>query len=289
MLKVFVDTDCDITPEFAKENGFELISMPYIIGDKTIFPYKDFKVFNAEEYYNSLREGVLLKTCAINQEEYKAYFEPHFANGDDIFYIHFSLSMSGTFNSMNLAVNELLEKYPGRKFYSFDTKGITTISYCLIQEFAKLYKQGKTAEEMIEWGHKNVDRYAVYFYAEDLKFFARSGRVSGFAGFFGNMIGIKPIIYMNENGQMVSISKARGTKNAIDKILGYVRELEDDILNHKVYVANTGCINSAKAMIAALKKEFGEELDCEIVDVNPTAGAHCGPGCVGVCFHSKHR
>ena len=47
MLKVFVDTDCDITPEFAKENGFELISMPYIIGDKTIFPYKDFKVFNA--------------------------------------------------------------------------------------------------------------------------------------------------------------------------------------------------------------------------------------------------
>ena len=40
------------------------------------------------------------------------YFEPHFQNGDDILYVHFSTQLSGTFNAMNIAVDELLEKYP---------------------------------------------------------------------------------------------------------------------------------------------------------------------------------
>lgn len=289
MLKIFVDSDCDITPEIANEYGFELISMPYIIGDKTIFPYKDFKVFNDKEFYDSLKSGTLPKTCAINQEEYKNYFEPHFANGDDIFYIHFSQAMSGTFNSMNLAVNELLEKYPERKFYSFDTKAITVLSYALIHEFGKMYKEGKSVEEMIAWGNDNVDRYAVYFYADDLSFFARSGRVSGIAGFFGNIVGIRPIIHINDEGRMVSISKARGSKNAIAKLLSYVRELNDDIKSNRVYVANAGFLSGAETLVKELKKEYGDDLDCEIVTVNPTAGSHCGPGCIGVAFKSIHR
>ena len=68
MLTLFTDTDCDVTPEIAKEYGFKLISMPFVVDDKTIFPYKDFESFYAKHFYDMLRTGKLPKTCAINAE-----------------------------------------------------------------------------------------------------------------------------------------------------------------------------------------------------------------------------
>ena len=289
MYTIFTDTDCDITPEIAKEYGYKLISMPYVIGDKTIFPYKDFEKFNPKEFYDILRGGVLPKTCAINQEEYKEYFEPEFKNGNDILYVHFSGSMSGTFTSMKLAVDELLEKYPERKFYTIDTKAITVLSYVIVREIGQMYKEGKTVEELLKWAEENVDRYAVYFYADDLKFFARSGRVSNFAGFMGNAIGLHPIIHISQEGQMVSIAKAIGRKKALAKIIEYVDTLQDDIKSHRVVIANTDFDAGVEIIEKALNEKFGDDLNYEIIDVNPTAGSHCGPNCIGVCFHAIHR
>ena len=111
MLVLFTDTDCDITPESAKKYGFELISMPYFVNEKEIKPYVDFDEFKYKDFYNMLRKGVLPKTSAISPKQYIEYFEPHFKEGNDILYIHFSKNMSGTFNSLNIALEELKTKY----------------------------------------------------------------------------------------------------------------------------------------------------------------------------------
>ena len=37
------------------------------------------------------------------------------------------------------------------------------------------------------------------------------------------------------------------------------------------------------------KAKYGNNLNIDYVIVNPTAGAHCGPDCVGIAFHAKHR
>ena len=289
MLTLFTDTDCDVTPEIAKEYGFKLISMPFVVDDKTIFPYKDFESFYAKHFYDMLRTGKLPKTCAINAEEYKIYFEEEFKKGNDILYVHFSSAMSGTFTSMNLAVQELLETYKDRKFYTIDTKGITILSLSVVRLVGQMIKDGKSVEEVLAWAEKEVDHQAVYFYADDLKFFQRSGRVSGFAGFMGNMIGLHPIIHIDTNGQMVSIDKAIGRKKALAKILEYVDKLQDDIQNTHIIIGHTDFMAGVELITKMLKDKYGENLDIEVVDVNPTAGSHCGPDCVGVCFHAKQR
>ena len=48
MLRLFTDTDCDITPADAAEYGYTLISMPYAIDGKTVYPYEDFDTFDAK-------------------------------------------------------------------------------------------------------------------------------------------------------------------------------------------------------------------------------------------------
>ena len=289
MLVLFTDSDCDITPDIAKYYGFELISMPYTINEKEIYPYVDFDEFKVKEYYDQLRKGTLPTTSALSPLKYIEYFEPHFAAGNDILYVHFSKAMSGTFNSLNLALQELKEKYPERNFYTIDTKAITALSYLVVTEIGKLVKQGKTIDELLAWANTEVDKYAIYFYADDLTFFKRSGRVSGFSGVMGNLLGIHPIIHMSSEGKMVNLAKARGKRNSLNKIIDMVSEIEEDIANYPVIIAHSDCLEIAHELEKLMKERFGENLKTEYVVVNPTAGAHCGPNCVGVAFHAKHR
>ena len=289
MYTLFTDTDCDITPEIAAQYGYKLISMPYTIEGKQIFPYVDFKEFDYKAFYNKLRQGVIPTTSALSPVEYINYFEPEFKAGRDILYVHFSAAMSATFNSMRLALEELAEKYPDRKVYTVDTKGITLGSYNICHYIGEMYKNGASIEEIQKWAEVEVDKTAFYFYADDLKFFGKSGRVSGFAAFFGNVIGLKPIIFIGNDGKMTTKDKCRGRKNALQKLLQYVIDLEEDIKNYRVTIAHTDALDIAEEFGEMMKKQFGEDLKIEYEVVNPTAGSHCGPNAMGVTFHAKHR
>ena len=289
MLRLFTDTDTDITPAVAAEYGYRLISMPYSIDAKTVFPYVDFDVFEAHAFYDLLRSGVLPTTSAISKERYLEYFEPEFAAGNDILYVHFSRAMTNTFVAMDQAVAELKAHYPERRFEEIDTKGITTISYAVVRAVGDLFAEGKTLDEVLDWAKTEVDRYAMYFFADDLKFFRRSGRVSGLAATMGTLIGIRPIIYRSQEGKMVSCGKEKGRLKAMEHLVGKVEELGDDIKSYRFYVGHTDAPDIAQEVGRMLKERFGADLDIEYVVANPTAGSHSGPNGVGVCFHAKHR
>ena len=289
MYTLFTDTDTDITPVEALKYGYKLISMPYRVGDEEIYPYVDFEVFDYHKFYEMLRGGTLPSTSGLSPKQYLDYFEPEFQKGNDILYVHFSGNMSGTFDAMRLAVNELEDRYPGRKVYTIDTKGITLGSYNICLEIGDMYKAGKSIEEIINWSKKEVDRFAVYFYADDLKFFRKSGRVSGLAAFFGGMVGIKPLIYMNSEGRMVTYGKARGRMQTFEKLADIVEELQDDIRGHRVIIGHADALDLAEMFAKVLRQRFGEDLEIEYSVVNPTAGSHCGPNTIGVSFHAKHR
>lgn len=289
MYALFTDTDTDLTPKEAKELGYNLISMPYTNNGIEVYPYVDFEEFDYHTFYQTLRDGAMPHTSGLSSVMYKDYFEPFFKDGVDILYVHFSAAMSGTFDSMKIAAMELKEKYPDRTLYTIDTKGITLGSLNIVKEIGDMYKAGKSIKEIQKWAETEVDKFAVYFFAEDLKFFARSGRVKGFKAFMGNLLGVKPIIYMNSEGVMTSVDTARGKNATITKILSYVETLQDDIKGHRVIIGHSDNLETAKLVADRLKEKFGNDLRIEFAVVNPTAGSHCGPDGVGVSFHAIHR
>ena len=286
---LFTDTDTDITPEVAKKYGYNLISMPYTLNDKETFPYVDFDTFQAHEFYDALRKGAKPYTSALSPKDYVNYFEPFFKDGKDVLYVHFSAAMSGTFNALAIAEQDLKEKYPERTIYKLDTKGITILSYNIVREVGDMYLAGKSVEDILKWSETEVDKFAVYFFANDLSFFRRSGRVKMLAAVMGNLLGIRPIIYMDNGGTMTSIGKARGLNATLDKIMDYVKSLQDDIKNHRIIIGHADAPEIAETLKHRIIAELGDGLTIETVDVNPTAGSHCGPDTVGVCFHAIHR
>ena len=288
MLKIYTDTDTDFYPALAAEYGYKLISMPYSIDAKTVYPYVDFDSFDAHAFYDVLRGGVLPTTSAISREQYLQYFEEDFKAGNEILYVHFSRAMTNTFDAMDQAVAQLKAQYPAARFEEIDTKGITTISYAIVREVGDLVKAGKTLDEILEWAKAEVDHFAMYFFADDLKFFRRSGRVSGLAATMGTLIGVRPLIHMSQEGKMVSVGTAKGRQKAIQYLVDKVGELGDEIEKHRICIGHTDAPEIARTIAGLIEERYGKQ-DIVYVDVNPTAGSHCGPNGVGVCFHAKHR
>ena len=273
MLKLYTDTDTDIYPSLAEEYGYKLISMPYSIEAKTTYPYVDFDTFDAHAFYDRLRGGVLPTTSAISKEQYMNYFIKDFIEGNEILYVHFSRAMTNTFDAMDQAIAELKEKYPKARFEEIDTKGITTISYAIVREVGDLVKAGKSLDEVLDWAKTEVDKFAMYFFADDLKL---------------TLIGVRPLIHMSQEGKMVSVGTAKGRNNAMLYLLNKVGELGDDIDSHRICIGHTDAPEIARQLGAMITEKYGHQ-NIVYVDVNPTAGSHCGPNGVGVCFHAIHR
>ena len=289
MLVLFADSDSDITKQNAKELGLKLISMPYSIDGQEVYPYETWDEFDYKPFYAKLRNGTIPKTSGLSPEKYMSYFEPEFQAGNDILYIHFSAAMSGTFNSMHIAIEELQDKYPDRKVYLIDAKGITINSYFTVKKVVEKYREGLSAEELVAYGTELAEHVATYFFTDTLDFFKHSGRISNFSAIMGGLIGIKPIIYMSQEGVMTSVSKAKGRSGAVKKLVDYAVELGDHVKDWPVIIGHSDNIELATQVGNLMKEKFGQDLEIEYVIVNPTAGSHCGPDGIGLCFHAIHR
>ena len=88
---------------------------------------------------------------------------------------------------------------------------------------------------------------------------------------------------------MQTLGKASGRINSLKKIIKLVEDNQEDIKSHRVCIGHTDCLPIVNMAIKLLKEKFGDDLPIEVVEVNPTAGSHCGPDGVGICFHAKHR
>jgi DegV family protein with EDD domain len=263
--------------------------MPFTSDGKTVYPYEDSPDFDTHAFYDTLRDGALPTTSAISEARYIQYFEPEFAAGNDILYVHFSRAMTATFDAMDKAVDSLKEKYPGRKFYAIDTMGITILSFNICLEVGDLYKAGKTAEEIVAWAEKEVMHFGTYFIADDLKFFRRSGRVSGLKATMGTLLGVRPLIYMNNEGKMVSLGSVRGRRKALETLADLIEQRGEDVESHRVVIGNTDSPELVAELREILAERYGDKLRIVEIVTNPTAGSHCGPNAVGLCFHVREK
>ena len=94
---------------------------------------------------------------------------------------------------------------------------------------------------------------------------------------------------MDSDGLMGPQGKARGLKGALDKVMEIIDELQEDITKHRIIIGHSDDLKTAQMLRERVEAKYGKDLQIEMVEVNPTAGSHCGPDGVGICFHGKHR
>ncbi len=286
MSTMIFDSNGELWYTRAEELGLDYISMPYYIDGQEYF-YDLGKATDFRKFYDLVRAGNIPKTQALNPEDYKKFLTPYFERGEDILYISFSHRLSGTFQSLELALRELKESYPDRRCTVFDTNSISLGAGIQVEEAAKLWKKGASDEEILDFLKTFTDRVCVYFVVDDLMHLKRGGRCSGLAAVAGTVLGLKPMLSVGADGGLTVLSKIAGRKKAIRTLAEkVVEELTDESCS--VYVVDADCPEEGDRLRdLILEKRPNAHVVRQIV--GPVIGSHCGPGTLGVIFVGDHR
>lgn len=286
MSTMIFDSNGELWYTRAEELGLDYISMPYYINGEEYF-YDLGKATNFRKFYDLVRAGNIPKTQALNPEDYKNFLTPYFERGEDILYISFSHKLSGTFQSLDLALRELRERYPDRKCTVFDTNSISLGTGIQVEAAARRKAEGASDEEILAFLSAFTDRVCVYFTVDDLMHLKRGGRCSGLAAVAGTVLGLKPMLSVGADGGLAVLSKISGRKKAIRTLAEkVVSELTDE--SYPVYVVDADCPEEGdKLRDLILEKRPGANVVRQIV--GPVIGSHCGPGTLGVIFIGDKR
>lgn len=283
---IYTDSACDINPETLKEWGVEFVELSFMFQGED----KNYLNFDmpSDEFYQRMRNGEVAKTSAINITTFKEAFEVILKEGKDLLYIGFSSGLSNTYNVSSIAVEELKEKYPERKIIAVDTlsasAGMGLLVYLTVQKKA----QGASIEEAAQFVLDNRLNLCHWFTVDDLVYLKRGGRVSPTVAFVGGLLGIKPVMHMDNEGKLINMFKVRGRKAALQAIADKYGELSLTPNEGTVFISHGDCIDDAKALADIVKKTYKVEVKL-FADIGPVIGAHSGPGTLALFFLGKER
>ncbi|MDD7144055.1 MAG: DegV family protein [bacterium] len=279
----------DSTVDLPKEYLIEELQVPYIplsyIMDGVT--YEDMSGLSGKEFFDKIRAGSLPTTSQVNPEQAKKALEPYVKEEKDILFIGFSSALSGTFNSIRMAAEELMEEYPERKIITVDSLCACLGEGLLVYKAVQLKRAGKSLEEVAKWTEENKLHICHNVAIDDLNHLHRGGRVSKTAAIMGTMIQIKPIIHMNDNGELQVIGKQRGRKKALQHIVNMAAEQSKGWENDIIMITHGDCEEDAQYVAKLVREKMGIEnilINC----IGSVIGSHTGPGVVAVfCMGEK--
>ena len=286
--RIITDSSCDLTQELA--DSLELAVAPLSVNYKgeEIPNYLDGRALDTKSFYQGLREGEMTSTTAANPTLWKSVVEPILQQGQDVLVLAFSSGLSTTCNAARIAAEELLEEYPDRKIYVVDTLCASLGQGLLCWHVAKQREQGATLEEARDFAENNKLKLCHWFTVDDLHFLKRGGRISGATAVVGSILQIKPVLHVDNEGHLISVSKARGRKASIQALAAKVGELAFDPKEQTMFISHGDCLEDAEYLAGLLKTNYNVP-DVKINFVGPVIGSHSGPGTLALFFLGRER
>lgn len=286
--RIVTDSTTDLTPEMISELDLKVIPLCYMMEGKTYRNIPGGGELDEPAFYNKLRGGVMSTTAQVNSEEFVSEFSPILEAGEDILYLAFSSGLSGTCQSAFLAKKELEEKYPGRRVEVFDTLSASMGEGLLVYHAAMQKKGGASLDELLSWLKQNVLRLCHWFTVDDLNHLKRGGRVSTATALVGTMLGIKPVLHVDNEGHLIPVSKVRGRKQSLDALVKKMEETAENPAEQTVFISHGDCLEDAQYVEQQVKAKMGVKKTY-LNYIGPVIGAHSGPGTIALFFLGRNR
>ena len=288
MRKVAIVTDStsDLGKEIREKYDIRYVKMSYSYDGKEYPASLDWEALGAHEFYDLMRNGVIMKTSLVMREEFVTVFTDCLENGYDIVYISCSSALSGSVNSGRLVADQLREKYPEAEIYCVDSR-ISSLGQGMITvDAAKMRDNGKSAAEIAAEIEKNRLKYNQFGAVANLEYLRRAGRVKASKAFFGNLFGIRPILLSDVIGQNYAFKKAKGAANARKEIASLIAEVAEDSENSVLCISHADDIEEAEKLRDEIlaKRAF---RDVYINYIGPIVGASVGPGTIIAFAYGK--
>ena len=281
---IFTDSASDLSAEVLRLWGVKFSSLSFMF-DGESRSYENHEL-PAPVFYQFMRDGKTAKTSAINPDTFTHAFERELKKGRDILYLGFSSALSTTCNSARIAAEELLEKYPERKILIVDTLGASAGEGLLVYLTVQQKRNGATIEEAAQFAEDHKMSICQWFTTDTLTYLQRGGRVSAVSAVFGNMLDIRPILHVDDEGRLSNTGKVRGRKATLRALADKAIKSAKD--GYPIFISHADCEADAITLASMISNARGLKTEV-ITDVGPVIGAHAGPGTLALFFVGTER
>ncbi len=289
---IITDSACDLSKAYRDANNIDYAKTTYSYEENgklhELAADLDWESISCKDFYDVLRRGIRIFTAQVTAQGYLDVFIPHLEKGEDILYVACSSGLSASLKAAQLlAETELKEKYPDRKVIVVDTLRAGMAQGSIVMLAVDLMKQGKSIEENANILEREKIYYKEVGIPETLSYLRRAGRVKASAAFFGNIIGLKPILVFDEKGSNIAVEKAIGKKKAFNRMAEMIKEDIVDPENQEIYLMNADCNpEDVDYFKNAILKQV-QVKNIAVETLGPVIGASSGPGTIIVNYKGR--
>ncbi len=285
---LFTDSFSNLPGKLLRSLNIRVLPCSFLMDGEPVHYDGDIEAFDARAYYDGMRQGKRITTSLTNSKLFMEYFRPILQQGKDVLYVGLSSGVSGTLQSALLAARELIEEFPQRVVRIVDSLGAGLGTGILTCRGADLREEGKSVDETADLLDQEKKRLCEYFTVGDLTYLKRTGRVSAATAALGNVLNIKPLLYGDNEGHIVSCAKCRGRKKAIDAIVEKYRTKAVNPQNSRVAISHGDCLEEAQEL-AERVCQIAKPKELILCPHEPLTGSHVGPGMLALFFFGDSR
>ena len=243
--------------------------------------YKDNVDISPEMFYQKLeQEENLPTTSQPSAGEFIDVFKEVSKGTDAIVVPLISSGISGTVASAQLAAKEF-KKVP---VHVIDTKVTAAGTALVVRGLVRSAESGASVDELIALADAITKNMGVYFMVDTLKYLHKGGRIGGASAFLGSALNLKPILYLNEAGEIDAFDKVRTNKKAVQRLIDLVVEKTGKKDVH-LGVMHAKAEEGANKVLEELEGKL-KIVEKDVYTISPVIGTHTGPGTLGVAFHT---
>lgn len=278
-IQIITDSASDITDRIRED--VTVLPMTITFGETQ---YQDGVNLSHQEFYERLIEnGELPTTSQIPPFDFGTAIQKAVSEGKEVIVITLSSKLSGTYQSACIAASE----FEGH-VYVIDSENVTVGERALVEYALRLKDQGMDAPSLVEKLETEKKHIHLIALLDTLEYLKKGGRVSKAAAFAGGVLSIKPVIAI-ENGEVVILGKARGSKQGNNFLVQKIKECGIDF-ERPYFLGYTGLNDSLlKKYIEDSKELWAEHTkSLAISTVGGTIGTHAGPGAIAVAFFAQN-
>lgn len=285
--RLFTDAACDVPKAMLNDWGVSMIDMTYRFTDEADERWSG--ETDAHDFYEQMRAGRCSRTAAVNMQTFLDAFRPTLEAGEDVVYLAFSSGGSTTYEQSLAAVHKLQKQFPERKIVSVDTLSFSGGFGLLVYLTAKKQREGATLEEVVRYVEETRLHICHWFTVEDLVYLKRGGRISATTALVGAMLGIKPVLHVDDAGHLVSVSKARSRRRSLKALVDAYEQTAIDKENGTVFLFHGDSPEDAKLVEEMVSEVSGGRSVDLIHFIGPIIGSHSGPGTMALFFVGTQR
>ncbi len=274
MIRIVTDSTCDLPEELLVEHGIRVVPIHIQFGAET---YRDGQTIDKPTFYRRVeQDGLLPTTSQPPPSDFVKLYQAIAGPADEIFSIHVTGKLSGTFNSAQLAAEALADRL---KVHVFDSwAGSAGLGFMCL-DAARMAEAGKSAREILKRLESTRPRVDQLFTMANLKFAEMSGRVNKLQSALASLLNVKPIVRA-EGGLMEVADQVRTRKKAIERVISMAREHVGEARVNLAVIHAQAPDEAAELLDQARRTlKVGEAF---VHDLALSLAVHFGPGTLAV-------